>query len=115
MRKTLLLLLVLFPCLMTLQSQAQPFKRRWVDSVYNALDDQERIGQLFMVAAYSGGKNFNQDLIDKLIAAHQIGGVIFMQGTPEEQVRLTNRYQKNAQVHLLIGMDAEWGLGMRLT
>ncbi len=100
---------------MTLQSQAQPFKRRWVDSVYNALDDQERIGQLFMVAAYSGGKNFNQDLIDKLIAAHQIGGVIFMQGTPEEQVRLTNRYQKNAQVHLLIGMDAEWGLGMRLT
>ncbi len=99
----------------TLNSTAQPFKRRWVDSVYNALNEQERIGQLFMVAAYSGGKNFNQELIDRLIANHQIGGIIFMQGTAEEQIRLTNRYQKNAQVHLLIGMDAEWGLGMRLT
>ncbi|PSK89487.1 glycoside hydrolase family 3 protein [Taibaiella chishuiensis] len=115
MSKTLRFLVLILSCFMTLQSQAQPFKRRWVDSVYNALNDQERIGQLFMVAAYSGGKNFNQDLIDKLIADRQIGGVIFMQGTPEEQVRLTNRYQKNAQVHLLIGMDAEWGLGMRLT
>ena len=110
MRKTLPLFIVFVASLLiTLNSTAQPFKRKWVDSVYNALSEQERIGQLFMVAAYSGGKNFNQELIDRLIANHQIGGIIFMQGTAEEQVKLTNRYQKNAQVHLLIGMDAEWG------
>ena len=89
-------------------------KKHWVDSVYNTLTEEERIGQLFMVAAYSGGKNFNEELITKLIAAHQIGGLIFMQGGPVRQAVLTNKYQKMAQVPLLISMDAEWGLGMRL-
>jgi beta-N-acetylhexosaminidase len=90
-------------------------KKRWVDSVYNKLNEQERIGQLFMVAAYSGGKDYNQDKILSLIEAHQIGGLIFMQGTPEAQAVQNNAYQRLAQVPLLIGMDAEWGLGMRLT
>lgn len=90
-------------------------KKTWVDSVYQHLNEEERIGQMFMVAAYSGGKNANQELIEQLVARHQIGGIIFMQGTPEAQAKLTNRYQRAAQVPLLIGMDAEWGLGMRLT
>lgn len=89
--------------------------QRWVDSIYNQLSPQERIGQLFMVAAYSGGKNYNEPLITDLIAKHQIGGLIFMQGDPVSQAIQTNKYQQSAQVPLLIGMDAEWGLGMRLT
>lgn len=89
-------------------------KKQWVDSVYNALNQEERIGQLFMVAAYSGGKNYNEELVTKLIAAHQIGGLIFMQGGPVRQALLTNKYQEMAQVPLLIAMDGEWGLGMRL-
>lgn len=90
-------------------------RQAWVDSVYQSLNEKERIGQLFMVAAYSGGENYNKDQIVKLLKAHQIGGLIFMQGTPEAQVKLTNEFQKSAQVPLLIGMDGEWGLGMRLT
>lgn len=89
-------------------------RNKWVDSVYNALSRPERVGQLFMVAAYSGGKNYNEDLITRLIDSHQIGGLIFMQGGPARQALLTNKYQRRAQVPLLIGMDAEWGLGMRL-
>jgi beta-N-acetylhexosaminidase len=89
-------------------------KIKWVDSVYNALNEEERIGQLFMVAAYSGGKNYNEELVTKLITAHQVGGLIFMQGGPARQARLTNLYQRMAHTPLLIAMDAEWGLGMRL-
>lgn len=89
-------------------------RRHWVDSVYNTLTKEERIGQLFMVAAYSGTKNYNEEAITKLVAAHQIGGVIFMQGGPARQAALTNKYQHMAQVPLLVSMDAEWGLGMRL-
>ena len=89
-------------------------KQHWVDSVYNKLNEDERLGQLFMLAAYSGGASFNQDKIDAAIAKHQIGGLIFMQGGPERQAVLTNRYQRMAQVPLLLSMDAEWGLGMRL-
>ena len=86
----------------------------WVDSVYKSLTQTEKIGQLFMVAAYSGGKNYNEELITNLLYAHQIGGLIFMQGGPIRQAMLNNKYQHLAQVPLLIGMDAEWGLGMRL-
>jgi beta-N-acetylhexosaminidase len=89
-------------------------RAHWVDSVYNILKEDERIGQLFMVAAYSGGKNYNEDAILKLINSHQIGGLIFMQGGPVRQALLNNKYQQLAQVPLLISMDAEWGLGMRL-
>ena len=89
-------------------------KTVWVDSVYNALSQEEKIGQLFMVAAYSGGKNYNEELITTLLNAHQIGGLIFMQGGPVRQAVLTNKYQQIANVPLLIAMDAEWGLGMRL-
>ncbi len=122
LRKTLLF--VLFVSGLQAQLTAQDFTRqkpirnsarsRWVDSVYNTLTTDERIGQLFMVAAYSGGKNFNEEKIAGLIQAHQIGGLIFMQGGPARQAILTNRFQRMAQTPLLIGMDAEWGLGMRL-
>ena len=59
----------------------------WVDSVYNKLTEDERIGQLFMVAAYSGTKKYNEELIAKLLNAHQIGGLIFMQGRPRKTGR----------------------------
>jgi beta-N-acetylhexosaminidase len=87
---------------------------RWVDSVYNNLSLEERIGQLFMVATYSGGKDYNESAISDLILNHQVGGLIFMQGDPVSQALQTNRFQQMAQVPLLLAMDAEWGLGMRL-
>ncbi len=96
------------------QSAEKSNKANWVDSVFNALSMEERIGQLLMVAAYSGGKNYNEERINELLNAHQVGGLIFMQGGPARQAMLTNKYQRMAQVPLLIAMDAEWGVGMRL-
>jgi beta-N-acetylhexosaminidase len=88
-------------------------KKAWIDSAYNALSPDERIGQLFMVSAYSGGKAYNDELITKLISEYHIGGLIFMQGGPYSQAVITNRYQHLSRTPLLIGMDAEWGIGMR--
>jgi len=86
----------------------------WVDSVFNSLTPDQRIGQLFFAAAYSNlGKN-HVDAITELINKYRIGGLIFFQGGPKRQVLLTNRYQALARTPLLIAMDAEWGLGMRL-
>ncbi len=118
-RLTLLAILLMATACTRAQTPARtvetnPARDRWVDSVYRSLSEEERIGQLFMVAAYSGGPNMNAAKIEKLIRARQIGGLIFMQGGPARQAALTNRYQAMAQVPLLISMDAEWGLGMRL-
>ena len=86
----------------------------WVDSVFNSLTPDQRIGQLFFAAAYSNlGKN-HVDAITRHINEYCIGGLIFFQGGPVRQALLTNRYQALSKTPLLIGMDAEWGLGMRL-
>lgn len=89
--------------------------QKWADSVYKTLSLEQRLGQLFMVAAYSGGEKMNRPQIEQLIREQGIGGLIFMQGTPTAQAMQTNNYQASSKVPLLIGMDAEWGLGMRLT
>lgn len=86
----------------------------WVDSVYNQLSFDEKLGQLFMVAAYSNKDEAHNKSIDKLIEDNKIGGLIFFQGGPVRQAKLTNRYQAKSKVPLFIGIDAEWGLSMRL-
>ncbi|GBL34490.1 beta-hexosaminidase [Filimonas sp.] len=90
-------------------------KETWVDSVYQSLSLTQKIGQLFMIAAYSGTEKYNQPLIEQMINENGIGGLIFMQGTPTAQAEQCNKYQAMSKVPLMIGMDAEWGLGMRLT
>lgn len=86
----------------------------WVDSIYANMGLNEKIGQLFMVAAYSNRNQDHVDTIQKLIEKQHIGGVIFFQGGPVRQARLTNLYQSKAKVPLLVGIDGEWGLNMRL-
>ncbi len=67
-----------------------------------------------MVAAYSNRGADHANEIEKLIREYGIGGLIFFQGGPQRQARLTNRYQAASKIPLMIGMDAEWGLSMRL-
>ncbi len=86
----------------------------WVDSVLQSLTTEERIAQMIMVAAYSNGNIKNEAEIMKLVKDQKIGGLVFFQGTPFRQAELTNRYQSLSTVPLLIAMDAEWGLAMRL-
>ena len=97
--------------LVSIDYQAQ---ESWVDSTYTSLTLEEKIGQLFMVMAFSeqGEKHF--DKISKNIVEDNIGGVIFSLGGPHGQTEWLNKFQKKSKVPLLIGMDAEWGVAMRL-
>ncbi|WP_303312053.1 glycoside hydrolase family 3 N-terminal domain-containing protein [Hymenobacter sp. BT730] len=89
-------------------------EQSWVDSVFTSLTPDERLGQLFMVAAYSNKDRKHTQYIDFLVKDYHIGGIMFLQGGPLRQASLTNRYQAEAKVPMLIAMDAEWGLDMRL-
>jgi beta-glucosidase-like glycosyl hydrolase/CubicO group peptidase (beta-lactamase class C family) len=86
----------------------------WADSVIKTLSPEERIAQLFMVAAYSNKDKAHVNEIKKLITDYKIGGLIFFQGGPLRQAMLTNTYQALSKVPLLLSIDAEWGLAMRL-
>jgi hypothetical protein len=88
--------------------------KKWVDSLMQKLTPEQRMAQLFMVAAYSNKGKEHQDEITRLIKNQQIGGLIFMQGGPLREAKLTNAYQKISNVPLMISIDGEWGLSMRL-
>ncbi|NNE32067.1 MAG: serine hydrolase [Winogradskyella sp.] len=97
-----------------LRSEDPVAQEKWVDSIYNSLSIKEKIGQLFMVQVMSqDSDNVNTKYVD-LIRDHKIGGIIYSKGGPYRQARLNNKLQAVSKIPLLIGMDAEWGLSMRL-
>ncbi len=91
-----------------------PNQKKWVDSIYGKMSLQEKIGQLFMVDVYSSDPKSKTDKVKELISNYYIGGVIFSKGGPKRQAKLNNEFQELSDVPLLIAMDAEWGLAMRL-
>lgn len=89
-------------------------QNQWVDSLYKTMPLEEKIGQLFMVMVFSEKGEAHYQAIEEQIATYHLGGLIFSLGGPQAQRNWTERLQKKAKVPLLIGMDAEWGVAMRL-
>ena len=89
-------------------------REEWVENTFNSLTEDQRIAQLFMIRAHSDKGPDHINKVTKLVRDYQVGGLCFFQGTPEKQAELTNKYQQLSKVPLMISMDAEWGLGMRL-
>jgi beta-N-acetylhexosaminidase len=86
----------------------------WVDSVMDQLSLDERIAQMIMVYAYSNQGEEHEKAVIRQISRYHVGGILFFQGEPVEQARLTNGFQEASKVPLLIAIDGENGLGMRL-
>jgi beta-N-acetylhexosaminidase len=98
-----------------LRAGLDPAEDRWVDSMFQAMSPDQRLGQLFMIRAHSDKGADHIAGVEKLIREYHVGALCFFQGTPEKQVELTNRYQAlTTHVPLMIAIDGEWGLGMRL-
>ena len=102
-------LICLLVCPLAGRSQSQ-----WVDSTLNAMSLEEKIGQLIMIAAYSNKDSLYEKQLGATIEKYHIGGIIFFQGTPSKQAAMTNDYQQRAYIPLMIGMDAESGVGWRI-
>ena len=95
------------------QSFAQDAESRWVDSVYNSLTTEQRVGQLICMRANQPDKPFYED-VAKYIKQYNIGGVCFFRTDAEAQVKQTNDWQAMAKTPLMVSIDAEWGLAMRV-
>ena len=99
------------------QYQTPPAAKRWADSVFNTLTNDERIGQLMVVRGStisSKGVIYFDKEVNDLITKYNVGGVCLFQGPPVKQATIINNYQKIAKTPVLICIDAEWGLGMRM-
>jgi len=112
--KTIFLLCFLVPFVVTAQYKSRLDRDKWVDSVFNSLSDDQRIAQLMVIRAHS---NLGTDHIEKVtndIKKYNVGALCFFQGGPLRQANLTNFYQGIAKTPLMVTIDGEWGLGMRL-
>ncbi len=86
----------------------------WADSVMETLSLDERIAQMIMVYGYSNMGAAHEKAVLKQVKRQKVGGILFVQGEPLKQARLTNLYQEEAEIPLLVAIDGENGLGMRL-
>ncbi|MDH6312392.1 beta-N-acetylhexosaminidase [Parabacteroides sp. PFB2-10] len=86
----------------------------WVDSVFDTLTLDERIGQLFMPVANPTTDNRNIQLLMRYVNEAKIGGILFHKGDAVTQAEVTNRVQKASKIPMLVSLDGEWGLSMRL-
>ncbi|MEQ8239187.1 MAG: glycoside hydrolase family 3 N-terminal domain-containing protein, partial [Cyclobacteriaceae bacterium] len=88
--------------------------RQWAQQMIESMSIDQQIGQLIHVAAWSNKDAAHEDEILHQIQDHHLGGLIFFQGNPKHQAELINLYQSKSKVPLMISIDGEWGLGMRL-
>ncbi len=94
--------------------QSLDHQNHWVDSVFRKMNRKKKIAQLFFIRANTDKGQAYEDSVAKVISDEQVGGLVFFQGGPVRQAGLINRYQKLVKVPLIIAMDGEWGVGMRL-
>ncbi len=101
------------------QSITEKKAKYWADSVYNSLNHDERVGQLVVARLSSIDSKTRSitSLFDQtadFIKKYNIGGVCIFQGSPEFQAANLNKLKKMAKTPLLISIDGEWGVGMRI-
>lgn len=87
---------------------------QWVDSVFKSLTIDEKIGQLIMIPAYSSKGSAHLLKVAKMVSENKVGGIIAMQGGPGRHINMVNQLQKASKTPLLVAIDAEYGLSMRL-
>lgn len=116
-------LIALFCTNQTLQSQYQPKNistaeiekaNQWVNTTYNSLSQDEKLGQLFIIALYTNKDEAHINGVREIVLKEKIGGLILMQDDAAREINLVNEFQKKSKVPLMIGMDAEWGLFQRI-
>jgi len=112
--KTILLVSLIIPAVAEAQYKSKLSAQQWTDSVFKSLSNDEKIAQLMVIRAHS---NLGPDHVAKVvndIRKYNVGALCFFQGGPVRQANLTNYYQSIAKTPLMITIDGEWGLGMRL-
>ena len=86
----------------------------WVDKTYQSLSQDEKLGQLFIVALYTNKGETHIEEIRNIVSKDKIGGLILMQDDAAREINLVNEFQNKSKIPLMIGMDAEWGIFQRI-
>ncbi|MGZ5133526.1 MAG: glycoside hydrolase family 3 N-terminal domain-containing protein [Flavitalea sp.] len=91
----------------------------WVDSVFRKLTPDEKIAQLMVVRGSGIDPKTRRPVLytketEEVVRKYNIGGICMFQGGPQAQATFINYMQDIARTPLLICIDAENGVGMRM-
>lgn len=115
MKKNLITCILIFSAFVSIaQYKSNLPAQKWVDSVFNSLSKEEKVAQLMVIRAHSNLGPDHVAQVTELIRKYNVGALCYFQGGPVRQANLTNYYQSIAKTPLMVTIDAEWGLGMRL-
>ncbi|GAA4157893.1 hypothetical protein GCM10022217_18400 [Chryseobacterium ginsenosidimutans] len=87
---------------------------QWVDKTYKNLSQDEKLGQLFIIALYTNKGENEINNVRNIVINDKIGGLILMQDDAAKEINLVNEFQQKSKIPLMIGMDAEWGVFQRI-
>jgi beta-N-acetylhexosaminidase len=87
---------------------------KWVNEQYDSLSLEEKIGQCFMLAAYTSADKMNMPYVQRMVNERKCGGILFFKGAPTAQAYWTNRLQDSTRIPLMVAIDGEWGIAMRV-
>lgn len=85
-------------------------QQRWIDSLASSMTLEEKIGQLFIYQPIGQ----TQERVEQIIREQFVGGILFSQNSPTQQILQTNSYQIASRIPLLIGINSEFGLASGL-
>lgn len=98
----------------SLTAEDEKKAQAWVSKTYSSLSQDEKLGQLFIVALYVNRGEEEINKVRNLVVNEKLGGLILMQDDAARHIALLNEFQSKSKVPMMIGMDAEWGLYQRI-
>lgn len=111
LKKVLITCIALLICVNVFPQQA---RSRWVDSVFQTLNEEQKIGQMMMISISAYATQDEREEFLENIKDDGIGGVIITKGGPYSVTRLVNKLQSDNKIPLLTGIHATWGLGQTM-
>lgn len=91
-----------------------PAAEAWADSVMSKLTLRQRIAQLFIPRWDFNKGVISSAVMRKHVVDDGVGGFLLGKGSIAEYADAINQAQKQAGVPLLVTLDGEWGLNMRV-
>lgn len=86
----------------------------WVDSVFKTLNTEEQLAQLIMPIVYPSQDTQAIKREEQRFNKFKWGGILYQKGLMAHQLIMNKRLQQISSIPLLIALDGEWGLYMRL-
>lgn len=103
------------PAVAAASDSREALAEAWADSVMRTLTPEKRVAQLFMPRIDLPDNASGHKQLRQLLDTYHVGGLLMGKGTLKDYAGIINLAQEVSKVPVMISLDGEWGLAMRVT